>query len=147
MSIQKTLDAIKYVAWHDIRVLDEGAGESTGSVTVLLPARDDLLNYVGTGHAGAIYTLAETAGGVAADSVAQTMDAYILLKGANVVYTRRAAGDLTAKGVVAKATGEQAQQIFSESGRADLTVEVDIRDGEDKSVFQGTFNYALRARK
>jgi acyl-coenzyme A thioesterase PaaI-like protein len=149
-SVQETLDNIKYVAWHDIKLIDKDerveADESAGSVKMLMPARDDLLNYVGTGHAGAIYTLAETAAGVTADGVAQTMDAYILLRGAEVSYTRRAEGDLTAWGVVSTRAAGQAREDFTEWSRADFPVEVDIRDHEDKSVFLGTFNYALRPR-
>ena len=141
--IQETLDNIKYVAWHDIRLINEDEGEG---VTMRMPARDDLLNYVGTGHAGAIYTLAETAAGVTADSVAQTMDAYILLRGAEVSYTRRAEGDLTARGIVSTQAAGLAREAFTESSRADFPVEVDIRDREDKSVFLGSFNYALRPR-
>jgi acyl-coenzyme A thioesterase PaaI-like protein len=142
MSIQEVLNNIKYVAWHNIEVLQEGPG----AVTVFLPARDDLVNYVGTGHAGAIYTLAETAAGVAADSVAQTIDAFILLRDAQVHYTRRAEGDLTAKGLVEIEASEQAQAVFRDERRVNMPVQVDIRDEQDQSVFQGTFNYALRPR-
>ena len=144
MSIQETLDQIKYVAWHNIQVLD--ADKNDGAVTVRLPGRDDLLNYVGTGHAGAIYTLAETAAGVAADSVAQTMEAFILLRGAEVKYKRRAEGDLTATGAVSPDVAKRTRHAFTASSRADLAVEVDIRDPENQSVFQGIFNYALRPR-
>jgi acyl-coenzyme A thioesterase PaaI-like protein len=142
VSTQKVLNDIKYVAWHDIKVQKE----APGSVTVLLPARKDLVNYVGTGHAGAIYTLAETAAGVTADSVAQTLNAFILLKGAEVSYTRRAEGDLLATGVVESTVGDQARELFLKESRADMPVEVDIRDDQDQSVFHGTFNYALRPR-
>jgi crotonobetainyl-CoA:carnitine CoA-transferase CaiB-like acyl-CoA transferase len=74
------------------------------------------------------------------------MDAYILLRGAEVSYTRRAEGDLMARGVVSTEAAGQAREDFTESNRADFPVEVDIRDHEDKSVFLGTFNYALRPR-
>jgi len=50
-SIQETLDNIDYVAWHGIRFVNENKLEekdlNTTSVTMLMPARDDLLNYVG----------------------------------------------------------------------------------------------------
>lgn len=141
-SIQETLDNIRYVAWHDIEILDE----AQGAMTMRMPARDDLLNHVGTGHAGAIYTLAETAAGVTADSVAQTMNAFILLRGAEIKYTRRADGDLVAKGSVLSPSVEQARQVFAKSSRADFVVDVDIRDQDDRSVFQGRFDYALRPR-
>jgi acyl-coenzyme A thioesterase PaaI-like protein len=142
MSTQEVLDNIKYVAWHSIEVVRE----SPGSVTLRLPARNDLVNYVGTGHAGAIYTLAETAAGVTADGAAQTLNAFILLGGAVVSYTRRAEGDLLATGVVESAAGDQAQELFLKESRADMPVEVNICDDQDKSVFHGTFNYALRPR-
>lgn len=142
-STQDTLNAIGYVAWHDIQVVDE----SIGRTSVVLPARDDLLNYVGTAHAGALFTLAETAAGVAADSMAQALNAFILLKQAKVNYTRRAAGALSATGEADADASRRAQRSFSEDGRADLPIEVVIRDGEGNSVFSGTFDYALRLRK
>ena len=142
ISTQEILNNIRYVAWHDIMIVDE----SQGSVTVCLPARDDLPNYVGTGHAGAIYTLAETAAGVAADSVAQKIDAFILLKGADIKYTRRTEGDLTATGLVETKASDQARVQFEKEDRADIPVQVDVRDQQHQSVFQGTFNYALRPR-
>jgi len=146
-SIQETLDNIKYVAWHDIKHLDTDNDDTTNAVMMHMSARDDMLNYVGSGHAGAIYTLAETAAGVKADSLAQSMDAFILLRGADVKYTQRALGDLAARGFVSVRREEIARQLFSESSRADFSVEVDITDHEDQSVFHGTFNHALRPRK
>ncbi len=143
MTIQETLNNIEYVLWHDIRVVDEGLDNK---VTMVLPAREDLLNYVGTGHAGAIYTLAETAAGVTADGIAQSMDGFILLRGAEVRYTKRAVGELTATGEVDAGLADQTRKLFTESARADMAVLVDITDSEKNSVFQGTFNYALRPR-
>lgn len=143
MSLQDTLDEIGYVAWHAIRVTDEAVGR----VSVALPPRDDLLNYVGTAHAGALFTLAETAAGVAADGVAQTMNAFILLRNTTVNYTRRAVGELIATGEVALGAAAATERAFTESGRADLAIGVVIRDAERNDVFDGTFNYALRPRK
>jgi acyl-coenzyme A thioesterase PaaI-like protein len=139
-STQETLDAIAYVAWHDITVTDE----SLGKVSVRLPARDDLLNYVGTGHAGALYTLAETAAGVAANGLAQTLNGFILLKQATVNYTRRAVGALNATGKTDADAWRKAQESFSNDERAELPIEVVIQDGESNPVFSGTFLYALR---
>lgn len=142
-STQRTLDAIAYVAWHGISVRDQ----REGWVQVVLPERSDLLNYVGTGHAGALYTLAETAGGVAADSLAQTLNAFILLKQASVKYTRRAMGQLLATGEVDAQSAVAAKAQFADSGRADLSIRVVIHDEENEPVFEATFEYALRPRK
>lgn len=143
MSTQGTLDAIAYVAWHGIRVLDEAPGR----VRLSLPAREDLLNFVGSGHAGALFTLAETAAGVAADSVARTLDAFILLKGATVRYTRRASGELAATGEASAQAVEAAKNSFAGTRRADLAVRVVIHDPAGEAVFEGMFDYALRPKK
>jgi uncharacterized protein (TIGR00369 family) len=142
-STQDTLDAIAYVAWHGICVRDQ----REGWVQVALPERDDLVNYVGTGHAGALYTLAETAGGVAADSLAQTVNAFILLKQASVKYTRRAMGELLATGEADAHSAAAAKAKFADTGRADLSIRVVIHDTGNELVFEGTFDYALRPRK
>ncbi|MBT4520357.1 MAG: DUF4442 domain-containing protein [Halieaceae bacterium] len=142
-STQELLDTIAYVAWHGISVREQ----REGWVQVVLPARDDLVNYVGTGHAGALYTLAETAGGVAADSLAQTLNAFILLRQASVKYTRRAVGELLATGEVDEHSSVTAKAQFADEGRADLVVRVVIHDTESKPVFEGSFDYALRPRK
>jgi len=143
MSTQAVLDQIGYVAWHGIRVTEERVGK----ISVSLPARDDLLNYVGTGHAGAIFTLAETAAGVAADSVAQTLGAFILLQQAALKYTRRAQGELIAAGEASAPAVQAASDTFAREGRAELPIEVVVRDADAEPVFEGTFHYALRPRK
>lgn len=143
MSTQAILDQIGYVAWHGIRITEEGVGK----VGVRLPAREDLLNYVGTGHAGAIFTLAETAAGIAADSVAQTLGAFILLQQATVNYTRRAEGELFASGEAGPQAMEAAREAFTAENRAGLAIAVIVHDARDEAIFEGTFNYVLRPRK
>ena len=140
--LQAILDSIAYVAWHGCKVMDEGAGQAR----IAQPGRADLLNYFGAAHAGAMYTLAETAGGVAADSIARPLGAFILLRSAEVKYTRRAAGALEAQAAAEKAECETAMRRFSESGRADISIAVVICDSDEQPVFEGAFHYALRPR-
>ena len=61
MTIQEVLARIPYVAHHHLEVEAE-----PGCVQVRLPPRPELTNHVGIFHAGALYTAAETAAGVAA---------------------------------------------------------------------------------
>lgn len=140
--IQTLLDSIAYVAWHGHKVIDKGAYW----VKIAQPARDDLLNYVGAAHAGAMYTLAETAGGVAADSIARPLGAFILLRSAEVNYTRRPSGALVALARTEELTRAEAARRFSENGRADISVGVVIHDTDNQPVFDGKFHYALRPR-
>lgn len=140
---QALLDSIDYVAWHGQRL----RVEEPGRVVVAQPDRPDLHNYVGTVHAGAIYTLAETAAGVAADGVARPLGGLILLGAAEVRYTRRAEGALEAQAALEPGIDRAAlASAFAADGRASLAVVVVIRDPGGAAIFEGTFHYALRRR-
>lgn len=143
MTLQDLLATIPYVVWHDIRV-DADSGDE---VTVRIPFRPDLANYVGTFHAGALYTLAETVSGVVADRAIPGEEAYVLLRGAQVSYTRRPEGDVVATAQKIKADAATALADFEASGRADIAVDVTMKDSLGESVFAGRFDYALRPRK
>lgn len=143
MSVRDVLDTIPYVVWHEIDVLEEGAS----GTKMKLGFRPDVLNYVGTMHAGALYTLAETVAGVAADGAAQSVGAYILLRDAQIRYTRRADTDVVASASVEASVMDKTRTRFEADARADMSVEVSIADTDDEIVFEGTFNYALRPRK
>lgn len=141
---QAQLDSIAYIAWHDHRVLVE----ESGHVIVGQADRPDLRNYAGSGHAGALYTLAETAAGITADGVARPMGGFILLAAAQVRYTRRAVGDLQAEAVLDPAIDRQAlAREFEASGKGRARVAVTIRDPDHEAVFEGHFDYAIRRRK
>lgn len=143
MSVRADLDTIPYVVWHDIDVLEEGAA----GTKMKLGFRPDVLNYVGTMHAGALYTLAETVAGVTADGAAKTVGAFILLRDAQIRYTRRADTDVVASASVDADAMDATRVQFERNARADMSVEVNIADKDDETVFEGTFNYALRPRK
>ncbi len=141
---QGVLDAIAYVAWHAHKI----ELEEPGHVVVAQPDRPDLHNYAGTVHAGALYTLAETAAGVAADGLAAPLDGFILLAAAQVRYTRRAEGSLVADARLDAATNAAAlAEEFERSGRGAVTVSVSVRDPAGEPVFEGSFQYAIRRRK
>jgi acyl-coenzyme A thioesterase PaaI-like protein len=104
-------------------------------------------NIIGTIHAGALFTLAETAAGVAAFGAAPGDGAMVLLRAAKVRYTRRAEGDLVATAWAPPELAQAAGADFEADGRADLVIEVAIIDDHGEPVFEGSFDYALRARK
>lgn len=141
---QAVLDSIAYIAWHGQKIEREEAGR----VVVTQPDRPDLHNYAGTTHAGALYTLAETAAGVAADGLAAPLGGFILLAAAQVRYTRRAEGALAAEARLAAAADAAAlREEFARNGRATLMVGVTVRDPAGEAVFDGSFRYAIRRRK
>ncbi len=42
---------------------------------------------------------------------------------------------------------EAAREVFATETRADLAIGVTVTDAADATVFEGTFDYALRPRK
>lgn len=143
MALAELLASIPYVVWHDIEI-DEDAGTS---VNLRVPFREDLANYVGSFHAGVLYTLAETAAGVVADRALPAGQAFVLLRNAEIHYTRRPEGDVSAHAELDKQAVTKARHAFEETARADIAVMVTMTDGAGACVFQGRFNYALRPRK
>ena len=143
MALDALLAKIPYVVWHDIRVVEE----SSAVVKLSLCGREEIANYIGILHAGAIYTLAETAAGCVANNVIEGDIAFVLLRDANIRYTRRADGEITATATVDAIASSAARAEFAEHARADIAVDVDVTDGDRETVFAGSFTYALRPRK
>ena len=139
--LQKVLDRIPYLGIHELRIDGRGGG---GAVNVAMPLRPELGNHVGIFHAGAIFTLAETAAGVAAWQVIPGARSIVLLRGATIKYTRRAEGDVSARADTEPEQAEAARIAFDADGRADIDVEVTITDAGGETVFAGSFEYAIR---
>ncbi len=143
MNLADLLATIPYGVWHGVRVDSDDGDE----VTLRVPFRPELANYAGTFHAGALYTLAETVAGVVADRAIPGEQAYVLLRSAEVKYTRRPEGDVLATARKTESDAAAALKDFEASGRADIAVDVAMKDSLGESVFAGRFDYALRPRK
>ncbi len=141
MTLQETLSAIPYLPYHEIEVAEQAGG----AVTARMPFRREVTNYVGTVHAGALFTLAETAAGVAATNIVPGGGAFVLLRGAEVHYTRRAESELVATARVVAEHAGKARAGVAADGRGDSDVVVEITDAEGERVFEARFDYALRA--
>ncbi|MBI5529446.1 MAG: DUF4442 domain-containing protein [Deltaproteobacteria bacterium] len=140
MDLAGILDRIPYLRVHHL----EAREDPGGAVTLRMPLSETVTNHVGIVHAGALFTAAETAAGVAAWRVIAGDRAFVLLRGATVRYTRRAEGDVVARASVDSAIAGVARGAFDEAGRADVTVEVNATDPAGETVFEGSFDYALR---
>src|SRR3954464_9157529 len=86
--------AVPYIGHMGIEVtaMDEG------TATALLPDRPELKNHVGSQHAGALFTAAETASGAAfVGAFAERMgDVTPLARSAEIAYEKIASGAITA---------------------------------------------------
>lgn len=142
MDLASVLGRIPYLRQHHLEARADG-----DAVAVRMPLSDGVTNHVGIVHAGALFTAAETAAGVAAWRVVPGDRAFVLLRGATVRYTRRAEGDVFARATVDNAAAEAARIAFDETGRADATARVTVVDTRGDTVFDGAFDYALRPRR
>ena len=143
MNLADVLGRIPYLRVHHL-----GVGEDAdGAVTVRMPLAEEVTNHVGIVHAGALFTAAETAAGVAAWRVVPDDRAFVLLRAATVRYTRREEGEVAAKASAEPAAARAARAAFDQTGRADVAVEVTATDAVRETVFEGTFDYALRPKR
>lgn len=143
MDFVPMLAAIPYLEPHGLEVTEQ----MDDHITVKMPFSKALTNHVGSLHASALFTVAETAAGLHAMSVIPGNRAIPLLRGATLNYTRRASGDLTA---TARVKGDESSRVladFDAHDRADVDIEVDVVDAENETVFKGTFDYAMRPGK
>lgn len=116
-----------------------------GHAVATLPSRPEVHNHMGTCHAGAVYTLGESAsGGVVLSMFADLLPkVFIALKSASVRHTKAAPGDVVATAkLVGDATATRA--AYEETGKADFDVEVALTVG-DLEVAQVVYTWAVRA--
>lgn len=141
MNLDDVLARIPYLALHPFDVVEvDGA-------RIRLRCCRAVKNHVGTLHAGALFTTAETAAGIAAWRVVPDDRAAVLLRGATVRYTRRAESDVVAIARVEPARAATAREAFDAAGRADVVVAIHMTDARGEPVFDATFDYALRPRR
>ncbi len=132
---------VPFVSTVGIRIHDveRGAAKAT------LPARREVGNHLGTAHAGAAYTLGETASGAAVLSVFadKLPGAFVALRGATVKHTKAAAGDTVATAAIV-GDADALRATYEETGMVDLDVAVTLAVG-DVGTAEITYAWAVRA--
>jgi acyl-coenzyme A thioesterase PaaI-like protein len=110
-----------------------------------LPDRADLHNHVGGPHAGAMFTLGESAtGAVVIGSFADLLASYTpLAAGAQIRYRALAMGPVTAEAKLAR-PGADVRADLETDGKARFDVEVVIRDESGTTTGEMTVTWALR---
>ncbi len=118
---------------------------ASGEATVVLPDRPELGNHVGSQHAGALFTLAETASGAAfVGAFAEKMgDVTPLAKSAEIAYEKIAKGPITAHGKLGVAR-EEALATLAAEGRVEFPCEVEMSDAEGNRVATATIHWHVR---
>jgi uncharacterized protein (TIGR00369 family) len=125
----------------------EIASISEGEAVVILPERPELTNHVGTQHAGALFTVAETASGAAfVGAFAERMgDVTPLAKRAEIDYELPARGQVTANAKLGMDRSEALERLDAE-GRVEFPCQVELFAGDGTRVATATVRWRVRLK-
>lgn len=120
---------------------------SDGSGSVRLPEDPNLLNHVGSQHAGALFSVAEAASGAAfVGAFLERMGEITpLAKSASIDYRKIAKGPIVATGTLSEEKDALLGRLDAD-GRVEFTIDVSLRDGDDVEVATTTVNWHVRKK-
>ena len=116
-----------------------------GEAVVVLPERPELNNHVGSQHAGALFTAAETASGAAfVSAFAERMgEVTPLARSAEVSYEKIARGPVEARAKLGVSADEALATLDAE-GKVQFPCEIELFDGEGNRVAIATVQWHVR---
>jgi acyl-coenzyme A thioesterase PaaI-like protein len=134
--------AIPFVRLLELEYIELGPG----TATVRLPARPELGNHVGSQHAGALFTVAETASGGAfvAGFAERLSEITPLAKSAKVSYEKLAEGPIDAIANVDDIEG--LVQTLDTDGKVEFPIEVVLKDADRQQVASATVDWHVRKK-
>lgn len=135
--------AVPFAAYLDLEITEVGPGEAT----VVLPRKAELNNHVGSQHAGALFTAAETASGAAfVGAFAVRMgDVTPLAKSAEIDYEKIAHGAITAKATLGMDAAKALATLDAE-GKVEFPCEVELTDKDGRRVATATVHWHVRLK-
>jgi acyl-coenzyme A thioesterase PaaI-like protein len=125
-----------------IGVADAEAG------ALALPDADSLKNHVGTMHAGALFTLGESASGVAMMRLLAPVlgGALPVAKNATIVYQKPARGRIRATGTLAESADSIAARL-AKDGKTTFEIAVKLEDDAGVEVATMTVTWYVRTQR
>ncbi|QYG10108.1 DUF4442 domain-containing protein [Janthinobacterium sp. PAMC25594] len=141
---QQMMDTLPFVRLLGISIDEIGAGTSR----VSMPEDPKLNNHLGTQHAGALFTLAETASGAAmAGGFAELiLGLRPVAKESRIAYQKLARGATRAEGRVPGDLAALKAQL-AQDGKVAFPVAVDIFDSEGTLAAQVTVDWYLSQKR
>jgi uncharacterized protein (TIGR00369 family) len=132
---------VPFVGFLGLRIESIAAGEAT----VVLPDRAELKNHVGTQHAGALFTVAETASGAAfVGAFAERMgEVRPLARSAEISYEKIAKGEVTARAQLGVPAAE-ALATLDGKGVVEFPCTIELSDSEGAAVATATVRWHVR---
>jgi uncharacterized protein (TIGR00369 family) len=116
-----------------------------GAATVRLPERPELANHVGSQHAGALFTVAETASGAAfvGAFAARMGEVTPLARSAEIAYEKIARGPIDASARLGVPAADALATLDAE-GKVEFPCEVELADGSGTRVARATVHWHVR---
>lgn len=135
--------AVPFVGHLDLEVTEICEGEAT----VILPDRPELKNHVGSQHAGALFTAAETASGAAfVGAFAERMaDVTPLARSAEIAYEKIANGPITARARLG-VPAAQALETLDAEGKVEFPCEIELTDSDGELVAAANVRWHVRLK-
>jgi uncharacterized protein (TIGR00369 family) len=126
----------------------EIASVSPGEAVVRLPQRSELTNHVGSQHAGALFTVAETASGAAfvGAFVERMGEVTPLARSAEISYEKIAKGPIEARAKLAVPAADALATLDTE-GKVEFPCEIELTDGSGTRVATATVHWHVRLNK
>ena len=112
--------------------------------SLTLEPKEELLNHLGSIHAGALFTLAESQSGLTLIEQFGKANVKALLRSSNIKYKAEAKSQLRATGYIKAKDIEKFNTQLNKKARALIDVAVEILDTEQKSVLTATFSWFIQ---
>lgn len=101
-------------------------------------------NYIGTTHAGAIFTFGETCAGVAAGAAFDLTRVRMVARRAEIEYRKAVTGELTSEVEIPAGAVAEVMGAVEREGRATLPVRVTMQDSTRETAAEMTVEYHFR---
>jgi uncharacterized protein (TIGR00369 family) len=141
---QGMTQAVPFARYLGLEITSIGEGEAV----VRLPDREELTNHVGSQHAGALFTVAETASGAAfVGAFAERFGEITpLARSAEIAYEKIAKGPIDATAKLGTTRAEALSTLDSE-GKVEFACEVEMADESGRRVATATIHWHVRLNK
>jgi acyl-coenzyme A thioesterase PaaI-like protein len=138
---QGMTQAVPFAGYLGLEITKVAAGEAV----VVLPEGQELSNHVGSQHAGALFTAAETASGAAfVGAFAERIgDVTPLARSAEISYEKIAKGPIEAHGKLA-VPAEEALATLDAEGKVVFPCEIELIDADGQRVATATVQWHVR---
>jgi len=116
---------------------------------LVLEFDESILNHIGTIHAGALYTLAETASGDALKAYFPELvgKAVPLLRDSKVKFKKPAEGTVVAAACLSEDGVSRFRRQMGKKGYARIEIEVEVKSSDNSIVCAAIFNWFVRLVK